>query len=60
MEATREIKSSWIEFSIAREVTREEALELQMSLAYHPAGYSFYDYKVEDGKTTWKCFRSCD
>ena len=41
-------------------LTEDEAMELQLEYGYHPFGYGFYGYKVENGVTTWECQRSCD
>lgn len=50
----------WHQFSVNAEISRDKAVELQMALGYHPAGYSFSNHEVKDGKTTWRCFDSCD
>lgn len=47
-------------FSIDKKISREEALELQLKMNYHPAGYGFYAFTQCDCKTTWKCGDSCD
>ncbi len=47
-------------FSVPHEISREEAIDLQMKAGYHPAGYSFYDFSVSDGISTWKCWDCCD
>jgi len=47
-------------FSVDKEISEKEAIELQMKLGYHPAGYGFYSFNVVDGKTYWKCSHSCD
>ena len=49
-----------IEFTANRSISKERAIEEQIALGYNPAGYSFYDYKVVKGETSWKCFGSCD
>ena len=41
-------------------LTEDEAMELQEEYGYHPSGYGFYGYGVEDDVTTWHCQRSCD
>ena len=41
-------------------LTEGEAMNLQDDYGYHPAGYGFYGYTIEDGVTTWECQRSCD
>ena len=49
-----------MEFSYDGVITEGEAMNLQDDYGYHPAGYGFYGYTVEDGVTTWECQRSCD
>jgi hypothetical protein len=49
-----------IHFTYHGVVTEGEAMNLQEDYGYHPAGYGFYGYTVEDSVTTWKCQRSCD
>ena len=49
-----------IEFTYHGVITEGEAMNLQEEYGYHPAGYGFYGYTVEDGVTTWECQRSCD
>jgi hypothetical protein len=41
-------------------LTLDEAQKMQEDNQYHPSGYGFYSYKVEDGITTWLCGKSCD
>ena len=41
-------------------LTEDEAMELQEEYGYHPSGYGFYSYTVENDVTTWNCQRSCD
>ena len=41
-------------------LTNEEASKMQEENGYHPGGYGFYSYKVEDGMTTWECSDNCD
>ena len=47
-------------FTFDGELTEGEAMNLQEDYGYHPAGYGFYGYKVENNVTTWECQRSCD
>ncbi len=47
-------------FSVPREVSEEEAIELQIKAGYHPAGYSFNSFSVLNGTSTWKCWDCCD
>ena len=47
-------------FTFDGELTEGEAMNLQEDYGYHPAGYGFYGYKLENGVTTWECQRSCD
>ena len=47
-------------FSYDGVITEGEAMNLQEDYGYHPAGYGFYGYKVENNVTTWECQRSCD
>ena len=51
---------SSIHFTYHGVVSEGEAMNLQEDYGYHPAGYGFYGYTVEDGVTTWECQRSCD
>ena len=51
---------SSIHFTNHGVVSEGEAMNLQEDYGYHPAGYGFYGYTVEDGVTTWECQRSCD
>ena len=51
---------SSIHFTYHGVVSEGEATNLQEDYGYHPAGYGFYGYTVEDGVTTWECQRSCD
>ena len=41
-------------------LTEDQALEMQEESEYHPHGYGFFGYKVEDNKTTWSSFNCCD
>lgn len=47
-------------FTADKIVTRDEAMAIQKACGYHPAGYSFQDYKTSQNSTTWKCWNSCD
>ena len=47
-------------FVIRKEITEQQARELQVDLNYHPYGYSFFDFRVKDGVSTWKCYDNCD
>jgi len=47
-------------FSIDKEITESEAIEMQIQAGYHPAGYGFYKFKSENGISTWMCGSSCD
>ena len=47
-------------FSFDGELTESEAMNIQGQYGYHPMGYGFYGYKVENDVTTWHCQRSCD
>lgn len=49
-----------IYFKYAEELTRDQAFKMQEEFGYHPFGYGFYSYKVEDGVTTWNCSNCCD
>ena len=51
---------SSIHFTYHGVVSEGEAMNLQEDYGYHPAGYGFYGYKVENDVTTWHCQRSCD
>ncbi len=46
--------------TVFAEITPEEAGELQFKAGYHPHGYGFYQFRVENGITTWVCSYSCD
>jgi hypothetical protein len=54
-----EIEGNWITFYLPFEITKDEAFEIQAELSYHPAGYGFYDFNVNE-ETSWRCSRSCD
>ena len=41
-------------------LTKDQAFEMQTEFGYHPHGYGFFSYKVEDSKTTWNSFKCCD
>ena len=41
-------------------LTKDQAFEMQEESGYHPHGYGFFDYKVENGITTWNSFKCCD
>ena len=47
-------------FTFNGTLTEDEAMDLQEESGYHPAGYGFNSYKVENNVTTWRCSRSCD
>jgi len=49
-----------INFTYHGVITEGEAMNLQEDYGYHPAGYGFYGFSVENGVTTWECQRSCD
>lgn len=49
-----------IYFSVPFWITQEKAIELQMELSYHPAGYSFCGFNATPTKTTWYCWNCCD
>ena len=51
---------SSIHFTYHGVVSEGEAMNLQEDYGYHPAGYGFYGYTVENDVTTWNCQRSCD
>lgn len=56
----RESGSSMYRFSVPMVITEKEAMEVQMSLGYHPAGYGFYGFKATETESTWMCSHSCD
>lgn len=47
-------------FSVPWGISKEQAIDLQLKLGYHPAGYGFYSFKTSCKETTWKCGSSCD
>lgn len=47
-------------FTADKVITKEEAGLIQIELGYHPAGYSFTNYKTTATHTTWECWNSCD
>jgi len=49
-----------IRFTAPCWISRELAMQLQMELSYHPAGYGFYGYKATPTGTTWYCWNCCD
>lgn len=38
----------------------QAAVEAQIKMGYHPAGYGFYRFQVKDGVASWSCGTSCD
>ena len=60
---SRRTKSSFTSnhsFMVNKVITSEEAKIIQEYLGYHPAGYSFTNYKTTQSQTTWECWNSCD
>jgi hypothetical protein len=47
-------------FTINNQITKTQAIKLQTELGYHPAGYSFLNFKSSATQTTWECWNSCD
>jgi len=48
-----------------REYSAAECIKIQERQGYHPAGYSFENFKAEkldnlEYRMTWKCYASCD
>jgi hypothetical protein len=59
--------SGRITFEVATDkpLRADDAIQVQILLGYHPAGYDFMNFRStpqEDGKhlNTWKCSASCD
>ena len=50
--------SDQILFSYSGEISRDEALRLQEERGFPYPGYGFFEYKYENFKTTWKCWRN--
>ena len=55
-----EREGTWNMFAVPHIISKDHAIKLQMELGYHPGGYGFYSFKVENNKTTWQCANSCD
>lgn len=51
---------SQIVFKADHVLTESEAAMAQKEIGYHPAGYDFYGYRIEDNGTIWCCYSSCD
>ena len=51
-----------IYFKYVGVITEDEAKEFQTNVGFHPHGYGFYDFYVNNtNKTTlWNCSNSCD
>jgi hypothetical protein len=47
-------------FSIPFGIKKNDAIELQKQMGYHPAGYGFYSFDATMTETTWLCADSCD
>ena len=60
LEVTTTRERSMTTYTANKVLTREEAAEYQLEKGYHPSGYGFYGFKVEDGKTSWSRGNSCD
>jgi len=56
---TMDTRWNGIFFESKVELTQKEAMKVQTMKGKNPLGYSFMDYKVENGTTTWSCWRSC-
>jgi hypothetical protein len=47
-------------FSYTGVLDVKQAFELQRAYGNHPHGYGLYNFKVDNGVTTWSCSNSCD
>lgn len=52
--------TTWHQWTYDGVLTEAEAAQKQQDAGYHPCGYGFYSFRVNDGKTTWECSQSCD
>ena len=57
---TTELTMSNTYYSYDGVLTEEGAQKIQQEHEKHPAGYGFFNYKVESGVTTWQSFNCCD
>lgn len=55
----RRMRSYYL-FTVLESVTEAEAMIIQSKLGFAPAGYNFYDYKLNENGASWKCWLSCD
>lgn len=53
-------QDNWICFEYDINIDEETAQDIQKDEGYHPSGYGFYDFKSVEGRTTWKCWNTCE